>query len=267
MTRSAAAGTDLVAAVDRAHADGRLAVTGFLTAGFPDPDGFGNTLSEVAEVADIVEVGVPFTDPLADGVTIQAASHAALTGGVSLRWILDLLAGRAFAAPVVLMSYLNPLLAFGLSRVTDVAKAAGVAGFIVPDLPLEESEPFRDLLDASGLALVQLVSPVTPPDRMVRICRASRGFVYAVTVTGTTGGTAGALENVGEYLARVRDSGPLPVQAGFGIRTPDQVQALRHQVDGFIVGSALLEVLERGDNAAEYLRTLKDAGTLSENRT
>src|SRR5207245_9442633 len=132
--------------------------------------------------------GVPFTEPMADGVTIQRASQAALAQGASLRWILaELQALEGVRAPRLLMSYLNPLLAFGLGRLADGAARAGVAGFIVPDLPLEESSELQAALAARGLALVQMVTPVTEPARLAALCAGSQGFVYAVTMTGTPG--------------------------------------------------------------------------------
>ena len=250
------------AALTRALVQGRqrhgAALCSFVTAGFPSREGFPGLLQRVARLSDAVEVGVPFSDPMADGLTIQRASHAALSGGVSLRWILACLRESAHAAgaPLVLMSYLNPLLAMGLDDLAAEAEHAGVAGFVVPDLPLEESGPLRERLDARGLALVQLVTPATPEERMRRLCRESRGFVYAVTMTGTTGGED-VPADVLPYLDRVREHSPLPVLAGFGIRRAAQVEAIAAHADGVIVGSALIEALERGDDPAALLRGLR----------
>ena len=150
---------------------------------------FRESLAAVASAADVVEIGVPFTDPMADGMTIQRASHAALAAGFTLTWLLDDLAALPSRAetPLLLMSYLNPLLAYGIDRLPRAAAAAGVSGFIVPDLPHEESDELRAALDGAGLALVQMVTPVTPPARLRTLCADARGFVYAVTMTGTTG--------------------------------------------------------------------------------
>jgi tryptophan synthase alpha chain len=235
------------------------ALVAFVTAGYPEPDGFLATLAAMSETADAIEIGVPFTDPMADGVTIQRSSHAALAHGVSLKWIFAQLAARNFElrAPILLMSYLNPLLAYGFDALGARAVEVGVSGFIVPDLPLEESEPLRRALDPGGLALVQLVTPATPVSRLATLCAASQGFVYAVTRTGITGGAAALPAATAEYLAGVKAASALPVCAGFGVRDAAQVAAIGAHADGVIVGSALIEALERGENAAEFLRGLR----------
>jgi len=158
---------------------------------------------------------------------------------------------------VLLMSYLNPLLAFGLERLPEVAKNAGVSGFIIPDLPYEESADMRSALDRVGIALVQMVTPVTPDRRLKMLCAASQGFVYAVTMTGTTGKSVAVPDEVLDYMDRVKSMSPVPVCAGFGIRTAEQVTRMQGHVDGVVVGSALVEVLERGDDPAQFLRGLK----------
>jgi tryptophan synthase alpha chain len=194
---------------------------------------------------------------MADGVTIQRASLAALAQGVSLAWILEELSAlRGIRTPLLLMSYLNPLLAFG-ARLAASAAAAGVAGFIVPDLPLDESSELRAALDERQLALVQMVTPVTEAERLAQLCAGSEGFVYAVTMTGTTGRNVAVPAEVLEYLDRVRAIAPLPVCAGFGIRSREQVERLRGHVDGVVVGSALVEVLERGEDPDAFLRALR----------
>lgn len=235
-----------------------VALVPYITAGYPEKDRFIDTLRAIASVADVVEIGVPFSDPMADGVTIQRASHAAIASGVSLRWILaELKRAGEQPAPIVLMSYLNPLLAFGFERLAAEALASGVAGFIVPDLPLEESTELRASLDGRGLALIQLVTPATPPERAARLCAASRGFVYAVTVRGITGGTQGVNAGVDEYLDRLRAISSLPVCAGFGVRSNEQVRALSGHADGVIVGSALVEELEAGRDPVAFLKALR----------
>ena len=234
------------------------ALVAFLTAGYPEPERFLHVLREVEEAADAVEIGVPFTDPMADGVTIQRSSQAAIEKGVSLRWILDQLAARTRSAtPVLLMSYLNPLLAFGYEALAARAADVGVSGLIVPDLPYEESAPFKACLDAHGLALVQLVTPATPPERLSQLCGASEGFVYAVTRTGITGGEAQLPVEVAQYLGAVKEIAPVPVCAGFGVRSRDQVELIAQHADGVIVGSALVEALERGESPAAFLRALR----------
>lgn len=246
------------AAIRAAAADGEPALIAYLTAGFPRREKFREHVRALASAADVLEIGVPFTDPMADGVTIQRASLAALAQGVSLKWILaELEALAGLRAPLLLMSYLNPLLAFGLERLAAAAAQAGVAGFIVPDLPLDESSELRAALDAQQLALVQMVTPVTHEKRLAQLCAGSQGFVYAVTMTGTTGKSAAVPDAVLDYLDRVRTSSPLPVCAGFGIRSREQVKRLRGHVDGVVVGSALVEVLERGEDPTPWLRALR----------
>ena len=242
-----------------AKSTGRPAIVAFLTGGFPEPDKFHELLCKVAEVADVVEIGVPFSDPMADGLTIQRSSRVALAKGVSLHWILSTLrdAVQKPKAPILLMSYLNPLLAFGFDRLPQAAREAGVAGFIVPDLPYEESEDIRGALDAYGLALVQMVTPVTPDERLAMLCKQAEGFVYAVTMTGTTGKQVAVPDEVLAYMDRVRKVSPVPVCAGFGIRNPDQVRLMTGHVDGVVVGSALVEVLERGEDPVAFLQGLR----------
>ena len=235
------------------------ALIAFLTAGYPSAESFLDILSQVEAAADAVEIGVPFTDPMADGVTVQRSSHAALENGVSLMWILDRLAGRetAQAAPLLLMSYLNPLLAFGFDKLAARAREAGVSGFIVPDLPFEESAPFRACLEPQGLALVQLVTPATPDERLSKLCGQSQGFVYAVTRTGITGGEVDLPAKLTTYLRAVKEQSRVPVCAGFGVRSREQVDRIARHADGVIVGSALVEVLERGDSPGEFLAGLR----------
>jgi len=248
----------LVAAIHAATRAGRPALAPFLTAGFPDREAFLTHARAVAGVADVMEIGVPFSDPMADGVTIQRASRVALENGVTLEWILQSLAEARLRAPTLLMSYLNPFLAFGPHRLARAAADSGVAGVIVPDLPYEECGPLRDALDGAGVALVQLVTPATPPDRMRVLCAESRGLVYAVTSLGTTGGRAAETGDALAYLDRVRAVSPWPVLAGFGIRTGAQLATIAAHADGVIVGSALLEAIERGDDPVHFLASLRD---------
>lgn len=233
------------------------ALVAFMTAGHPRRATFGADLRAVASAADVVEIGVPFTDPMADGVTIQRSSRAALEQGVTLRWTLAELEKTSLDKPLILMSYLNPLLALGLEALAEAAARARVAGFIVPDLPFDESADLAGALDPHGIALVQMVTPVTSAARRAEICAASRGFVYAVTMTGTTGRRTSVPGEVLAYLDAVRAEARVPVCAGFGIASRDQVQRFRGHVDGVIVGSALVEVLERGEDPAAWLRGLR----------
>ncbi len=248
----------LSATISAAKDKGRPALVPFITAGYPEPKDFIATLKDVASVGDVVELGIPFSDPMADGMTIQRSSFVALQKGVSLKWIFDQLdsAQGEIDAPLVMMSYLNPLLAFGYEALADRALAAGVCGFIVPDLPFEESADMRAALEAKGLGLIQLVTPATPDDRLKMLCEASRGFVYAVTITGITGGGAGLPADLTDYLNKVASFSDIPVCAGFGIRAPEDVAAVGKHASGAIVGSALVEVLERNEDPKPFLESL-----------
>jgi tryptophan synthase alpha chain len=246
------------------EARGGTAIVAFVTAGYPLRDKFREHLTQVGKEADVIEIGVPFTDPMADGMTIQRSSREALRQGVSLRWLLDELTamrkeGALPAAPLVLMSYLNPLLAFGYDKLASASTKAGVCGFIIPDLPYDEGEDLRAALEPHGLALIQMVTPVTTPARMARLCAASQGFVYAVTMTGTTGKTASVPGDVTRYLDEVSAVSRLPVCAGFGIRSREQVEQLNGHVAGVIVGSALVEVLENGQDPSAFLKALRSS--------
>ena len=247
------------AALTAANDAGRPALVPFITAGYPEPADFITTLKAIAETGDVVELGIPFSDPMADGMTIQRSSFEALRKGVSLKWIFDQLdsAQGQVNAPLVMMSYLNPLLAFGYDELAERALAAGVYAFIVPDLPFEESAELREALDAKGLGLIQLVTPATPDDRLQTLCEASRGFVYAVTITGITGGGTGLPADLTDYLDKVSGMSSIPVCAGFGIREAKDVAAVGKHAVGAIVGSALVEVLERGGDPGEFLGSLR----------
>lgn len=248
----------LADAVRAASKRGEPAMVAFMTAGFPRKEQFREHLLAVASESDVVEIGVPFTDPMADGMTIQRSSQAALKQGVSLKWILsELRSMQRPATPLVLMSYLNPLLQYGYAALAADAAAAGVCGFIVPDLPFDEGVELRTALAAEGVALVQMVTPVTTSARLQQVCAASEGFVYAVTMTGTTGKNVAVPDTVIDYLKTVTAISPVPVCAGFGIRSREQVEKLRSHVAGVVVGSALVEVLERGDDPRSWLRALR----------
>jgi tryptophan synthase alpha chain len=255
----AAAHASISDAIRTAKSKGTPAIVAYITAGFPTKESFRDLLNAVGSAADVIELGVPFTDPMADGTTIQRSSRVALANGVSLKWILEQLSrpGAKPKAPILLMSYLNPLLAFGLDRLPKAAVEAGVSGFIVPDLPYEESADLRSALEAHGLALVQFVTPVTPDERVKMLTQSTSGFIYAVTMTGTTGKNVAVPQDVLDYFARVKKVSPSPVCAGFGIRSGEQVARLAPYIDGAIVGSALVEVIERGEDPAAFLRTLR----------
>ncbi len=247
------------AAIAATNKAGRTALVPFITAGYPDPDRFIDTLRAVAATGDVVELGVPFSDPMADGMTIQRSSFAAIENGVTLAWIFDRLeeAGDTIDAPLVMMSYLNPLLAFGYDALAKRARETGVCAFIVPDLPYEESADINAALAEEGVGLIQLVTPATPDERLKMLADASRGFLYAVTITGITGGAAGLPEDLADYLDKVSGISALPVCAGFGIRSSEDVDNVGAHAAGAIVGSALVEVLERNEDPTSFLEGLR----------
>lgn len=242
----------------------RVALVAFLTAGFPSKDRFLEDLGALASEADVVEIGVPFTDPMADGVTIQRSSFAALAQGVTLPWIIESLKSLPqVKAQLVFMGYFNPMLSYGLEKLARDAAAVGISGFIVPDLPVEESAAFEKALGEHGVALIRMVTPVTPQARLEQLCRSAQGFVYAVSMTGTTGrsvgGEGGVPPETIDYLDRVRALSPVPVCAGFGIRSHAQVAAFDPHVDGVVVGSAIIEAMEKGESTVDLLRRLRGA--------
>ena len=227
------------------------AIAAYILGGLPTPQRFAEVLVRVSRVADVVEVGIPFSDPMADGLTLQEANIAALAAGATPLGILETIrrVRGDLSAPVVLMSYLNPLLS--VPDLPARLAAAGIEGCIVPDLPLEESA----LL---GVPTVQLVAPNTSARRAARLAGASSGFVYAVTACGTTGGAVGITTETVQHLHRVRGlAGSTPVLAGFGIRSATQVAALAPHCDGVVVGSALVRTLLDGGDPAATIRGLR----------
>ena len=234
----------------RVQADHRIGLFPYLMAGFPDRASCGRLLDVIASSgADGIELGIPFSDPLADGVTIQRASARALEEGVTVADALDLVADlrQRHDTPVVLMSYVNPLMAYGLDRLVADAAAAGVDGFIVPDLPLEEAEAFQAICAPKGLHYIYFVAPTSDDERLRAVGERATGFVYCVTLLGTTGARRELSPELAPFLARVRATVKAPMVAGFGIATPDHVSALVGQVDGAIVASALSDAIDHAD--------------------
>lgn len=246
------------AALEKRLGEEGTAIVPYLTGGFPSISVFSESLQALAPGSVAIEVGIPFSDPMADGATIQESSRVALEGGATLESIVAAIeALPPLGAELIVMSYLNPLLAFGLAELMPRLGDAGVAALVVPDLPLEESAELSRIAGESGLGLVQLVSPVTSADRLADLGSASEGFTYAVTMTGTTGGSAGIGGDVTGYLDRVRQVSRPPVLAGFGVRSVEHVRALGPHCDGVIVGSALVEVLAAGDDPVAFIEGLK----------
>ena len=261
--RAAETGAARIArAFARARDEERLAIVVYLTVGYPDRAATGALLRAAFDGgAEVLELGVPFSDPLADGATVQRASEIALRQGVSLA---DCLAeastvARERDATVLLMGYANPFLRYrgGLSGFASDGARAGVAGIIVPDLPSEESAEFDAALDPEGLARIDLYAPTTPDDRLARLVPRARGFVYCVSLTGVTGARTALGADVSELVARVRRHTSLPIAVGFGISTPEHVAALRGVADAVVVGSAALDAVSAApaDRRPEALRT------------
>src|SRR5262245_42331491 len=233
-------GADVVAAAFGGH--GRTAaLMPYLMGGFPSPEGSLAVGRAYAEHADLVELGVPFSDPLADGPAIQVAGQRALAAGATLEVVLDdVAAPLARSVPVIVMCYVNPLLARGFERATAALAARGVSGLIVPDMPAAEAGELRAACDAAGVALVPLVAPTTPPADVHFIAEHARGFVYVVSVTGVTGERTELPAELPQVVERVRAATSLPVAVGFGVGTPAQARAVGEIADGVIIGSRLV---------------------------
>jgi tryptophan synthase alpha chain len=237
-----------------AQAPGRAALMPYLMGGFPDPEASVRIGEAYADAgADLVELGVPFSDPLADGPVIHAAATRALEAGSTLHQVLEVGGRLSPRLPVILMCYANPMLARGVERFVDELAARGISGLIVPDLPLEEAPPVLAACDAAGVALVPLVAPTTPDERLDAIGARARGFVYAVSVTGTTGERAQEGAGVAGMLARVKARTAVPVALGFGISTAEHARAAADAgADGVIVGSRLVRAaIEAVDAGAD----------------
>jgi tryptophan synthase alpha chain len=242
-----------------AGADGRrAALMPYMMGGFPDLERSHEIALAYAEGgADLVEVGVPFSDPLADGPVIHAAATDALRAGVCLDDVLELARMLADRLPVVVMCYANPIFARGLERFADALAAGGASGLIVPDLPHEEAPEVLEACDRRGIALVPLVAPTTPEARLARIGERARGFLYTVSLTGTTGERAGLAEGLGAVIARAKAHTSVPVAVGFGIATPAQATAAASAgADGVIVGSRLVRAAREAADPAEAVRDL-----------
>jgi tryptophan synthase alpha chain len=234
----------------------RPALIPYITAGFPDPQATTAFLRDAAAAgADAVELGVPWSDPVADGPTIQASTHAALAGGTTLGRTLELLAGAQTTVPVVVFTYLNPVLARGAARFAGDAKRAGAAGLLVTDLPVGADDAVERDLASAGLPLVRLVAPTTPPERRQVIAARSQGFLYLIARLGVTGESGELSTLLGAQVASLRAVSDLPIAVGFGISSPEQAAAVAAVADGVVIGSAVVSRMARG-GAAEALAWL-----------
>jgi tryptophan synthase alpha chain len=250
-TRAATGIESVEAAFETARSEGRAALMPYLMGGFPDLDTSLRIARAYADAgADLVEVGVPFSDPLADGPVIHAAATAALERGAGLEEALAACETLGEGVPSVAMCYVNMILALGPRRFAGRLASAGAAGAIVPDLPLEEADELRAALDGDGLALVPLVAPTTPAERRRRICAAARGFVYVVSDVGVTGERDELPPRLTELIEAVKKDADVPVAVGFGIGTPQQAAAVGAIADGVIIGSRLVRMLADADDAS-----------------
>lgn len=245
-----------------------LALFPYLTTGFPNLAACAELLDDIAAAgADGIEFGVPFSDPLADGVTLQRVGGQALEQGASVGAALDLLRGfrQRWQIPVNLMSYYNPLLAYGLERLVREGAEIGLDAFIVPDLPLEEADQLRDLCTAHGLHLVCMVAPTSTDERLARAAELAGGFIYCVSLLGVTGARSELSAELPDFLGRVRAHCRQPLVVGFGIARPEHVRAIHGLADGVIIGGALADLIEKSPpdqrRAAvrSYIREMKEA--------
>jgi tryptophan synthase alpha chain len=243
------------------RAEGRKAFVSFMMAGDPDHETCLEILKGLpAAGVDVIELGMPFTDPMADGPTIQLAGQRALESGQTMDRTLAMV--RAFRAgdaltPIVLMGYYNPIYSRGVDRFLADAKAAGVDGLIIVDLPPEEDAELCIPAQAAGLNFIRLATPTTDDRRLPKVLQNTSGFVYYVSITGITGAAAAQSADVGPEVARIKAKTDLPVVVGFGIRTPEAAEAIAKVADGAVVGSAIVDRIGKGDSPGEVLAFVK----------
>jgi tryptophan synthase alpha chain len=270
MAEAVATGVERIAqAFEAAGSDGRAALMPYMMGGFPDQETSQAVADAYAEAgADLVELGVPFSDPLADGPVIHAAGTRALAAGATLEGVLEIGQGLAEHAPFVPMVYANMALAKGAQEFAAMLAAAGASGAIIPDLPLGEADELGDALRDAGIAPVPLVAPTTPPERRRRICERATGFVYVVSDTRVTGERDDVPAGLTDLVEAVRAESTVPVAVGFGIGTPEQAAAVGRIADGVIVGSRLVRAVEEADGPAasgaavsEFIRAAREAMT------
>lgn len=243
------------------RASGRKALIPYFTAGYPTPSASAAALRSAAEVADIIEVGVPFSDPLADGPTIQRSSYEALRQGMTLSGTLELITAAELAPPIVIFSYLNPILQYGVDRFLRTAEELGIAGLLLTDLPAGSDPDLESAVQRSGVDLIRLIAPTTRAARLTAALEGAQGFVYLVARLGVTGARSSLDVDLHDSVSRVRAATSLPIAVGFGISTAEQARTVGQMADGVVVGSALVEILGRDGvgPARRFLGTLRDA--------
>ena len=244
---------------EAAKARREMALIPYVTAGYPSLRASLDFIVQAADAgADAIEIGLPFSDPTADGPTIQFASHHALESGFKTRAFLEALVTTKRACPLILMTYVNPLLALGTHAFSMIAKA-GFSAAVIPDLAEEEAASTSAVAAGAGVDLVLLVAPTSSPERLRRIGSRTRGFVYAVSVVGTTGARRDADPALPGFLTRIREHTPQPVVAGFGLSHPSHIEAINEYADGAIVGSRLVDAIRHGEDFAALIRSFKHA--------
>lgn len=246
----------LTAKIRAANEAGRKGLIAYLPAGFPDLEAFWETVKELDTAgADVIEIGVPFSDPVADGPVVEQAAYECLERGVTLRWILSELEKRRkdIDAAIVLMGYANPFYKYGLTALGEAASRAGVDGFIVPDLPYEEAGDMLQALKGTGAELVPLIGLNTGIERMKLYTSGFGGFCYVVSVMGVTGGEADIAEKVADKVKEAKESFDIPVALGFGIKTPEQVGPHGTSLDAVVFGSALISHIRAGGSASGFM--------------
>lgn len=255
----------IAAAFERAAAERAAALMPYYTLGYPDRERSLTVVEAISPFSDLLELGVPFSDPLADGPTIQYSTQRALEAGTTTAGCLEMvqaLRARGVETPAMLMGYYNPILAYGEERYVRDAADAGADGFIVPDLPPEEAGILEAAADEAGLALVHFLAPTSRASRVEQVLARARGFIYMVSLTGVTGTDAGPAGGLAEFVREVRDRAAVPVAVGFGIKTPAQAAGVADYADGVIVGSALIRAADAGEDdrpgaAVAFVRALR----------
>lgn len=255
------------AALHAARNRGRAALMPYFTLGYPDRSTSLDIIAAVARESDVLELGVPFSDPLADGPTIQHSTQVALEGGASVAGCLEMireLRGRGLTLPILLFGYYNPFLAYGLESLAHDARLAGAQGFVVPDLPPEEAAELEAAADSQGLAFIHFLAPTSSARRIETVTGRARGFIYLVSVTGVTGARQSLQADLATFIGRVRAKTTTPLAVGFGISTPEQAASIGTLADGVIVGSALINAVDAAADdkptaAAEFARSLRAA--------
>lgn len=253
--------TRISSAFARLKAKGKKALITFITAGDPDMAATPELVHTLeASGADIIELGIPFSDPMADGPTIQASSERALKKGVTLEDVLGAVKDirKTSEIPVVLFGYYNPIFSYGVKKFAKKAKEAGADGVLVVDLPAEEAGELKTELDKNGLDLIFLLTPTSDADRMKITADSATGFIYFISVTGVTGARQTVSKNISSYIKKIRRFSPIPVAVGFGVSTPAQAREVSALSDGAVVGSAIINIIASNQNNREAL--LKEVG-------